>query len=60
VHPLSRHRIAAGESGLVLGYAAHPPDRLREAAKRIAAALATPSPKEWHQRRRFRVRGTDP
>jgi GntR family transcriptional regulator/MocR family aminotransferase len=45
VHPLSRHRLGAGESGLVLGYAAHPPDRLREAAKRIAAALATPSRK---------------
>jgi GntR family transcriptional regulator/MocR family aminotransferase len=40
VHPLSRHRIGAGESGLVLGYAAHPPDRLREAAKRIAAAIS--------------------
>jgi len=40
VHPLSRHRIGAGESGLVLGYAAHPPDRLREAAKRIASAIA--------------------
>jgi GntR family transcriptional regulator/MocR family aminotransferase len=40
VHPLSRHRVGAGESGLVLGYAAHPPDRLREAAKRIAAAIS--------------------
>jgi GntR family transcriptional regulator/MocR family aminotransferase len=40
VHPLSRHRTGAGESGLVLGYAAHPPDRLREAAKRIGTAIS--------------------
>ncbi len=35
VHPLSRHRIRPGTPGLVIGYAAHPPDRLREAARRI-------------------------
>jgi GntR family transcriptional regulator / MocR family aminotransferase len=38
-HPLSWHRIQPGPPGLVLGYAAHPVDRLREAARRIAAAL---------------------
>jgi GntR family transcriptional regulator / MocR family aminotransferase len=31
VHPLSRHRRGDGPAGLVLGYAAHPPDRVREA-----------------------------
>lgn len=31
-HPLSWHRRLPGPAGLVLGYAAHPPDRLREAA----------------------------
>jgi GntR family transcriptional regulator / MocR family aminotransferase len=35
VHPLSWHRRLPGPPGLVLGYAAHPPDRLREAAKTI-------------------------
>ena len=39
VHPLSRHRIRPGPPGLVLGYAAHPPDRLRDAVRRIAGAL---------------------
>jgi len=42
VHPLSRHRQAraAGERpGLVLGYAAHPPDRLETAVRAIAAAI---------------------
>ena len=42
VHPLSMHRIAPGPPGLVLGYAAHPPGQLREAAQRIATA-AQPS-----------------
>jgi GntR family transcriptional regulator/MocR family aminotransferase len=41
VHPLSRHRIGPGSSGLVLGYAAHPPDRLREAARRISRATTS-------------------
>ena len=39
VHPLSWHRIRPGPPGLVLGYAAHPPDRLRHAVQRMAAAL---------------------
>ena len=40
VHPLSWHRQRPGPAGLVLGYAAHPPDQLRQAAHRIAAVLA--------------------
>ncbi len=39
VQPLSYHRIAPGPPGLVLGHAAHPPDRLREAVRRIATAV---------------------
>ena len=39
VHPLSWHRQVAGPPGLVLGYAAHTPDQLREAGRRIAQAL---------------------
>ncbi len=39
VHPLSWHRQRPGVPGLVLGYAAHTPDRLHEAARRIAQAL---------------------
>ena len=39
VHPLSWHRQLPGAPGLVLGYAAHTPDQLREAARRIARAL---------------------
>jgi GntR family transcriptional regulator / MocR family aminotransferase len=39
VHPLSWHRQRPGPPGLVLGYAAHTPDQLREAAARIAQAL---------------------
>lgn len=35
-HPLSWHRRLPGPPGLVLGYAAHTPDRLREAAATIA------------------------
>jgi GntR family transcriptional regulator/MocR family aminotransferase len=38
VHPLSWHRQLAGPPGLVLGYAAHTPDQLREAARRIGRA----------------------
>jgi GntR family transcriptional regulator/MocR family aminotransferase len=41
VHPLSWHRQLPGVPGLVLGYAAHPPDQLREAAQRIARLLGT-------------------
>jgi GntR family transcriptional regulator/MocR family aminotransferase len=39
VHPLSWHRQLPGPPGLVLGYAAHTPDQLREAARRIARAV---------------------
>ena len=39
VHPLSWHRQRPGVPGLVLGYASHTPDQLREAARRIAQAL---------------------
>ncbi|MEV4642188.1 PLP-dependent aminotransferase family protein [Actinoplanes sp. NPDC049548] len=39
VQPLSWHRQAPGPPGLVIGYAAHPPDRLQEAARRIGSVL---------------------
>jgi GntR family transcriptional regulator/MocR family aminotransferase len=39
VHPLSMHCQRPGPPGLVLGYAAHSPGQLREAAARIAAAV---------------------
>jgi GntR family transcriptional regulator/MocR family aminotransferase len=39
VHPLSWHRHDSGPPGLVLGYAAHPPDQLRDAARRIASVV---------------------
>ena len=39
VHPLSWHRHRPGPPGLVLGYAAHPPDRLGAAVRRIADVL---------------------
>ncbi|WP_418955708.1 PLP-dependent aminotransferase family protein [Streptomyces tritici] len=38
-HPLSWHRRLPGPPGLVVGYAAHPPDRLREAARRLARTV---------------------
>ena len=38
-HPLSMHRLSPGPPGLVLGYAAHSPGQLREAAWRIAGAV---------------------
>ncbi|HEY2286152.1 MAG TPA: PLP-dependent aminotransferase family protein [Streptosporangiaceae bacterium] len=40
VHPLSWHRQRPGVPGIVLGYAAHTPGRLHEAARRIARVLA--------------------
>jgi GntR family transcriptional regulator/MocR family aminotransferase len=40
VHPLSWHRQRPGVPGIVLGYAAHTPGRLHEAARRIARALS--------------------
>jgi GntR family transcriptional regulator/MocR family aminotransferase len=39
VHPLSWHRQRPGVAGFVIGYAAHPPSRLRDAATRIAATI---------------------
>jgi len=39
VHPLSWHRQRPGVPGIVLGYAAHTPGRLHEAARRIGRAL---------------------
>jgi GntR family transcriptional regulator / MocR family aminotransferase len=39
VHPLSTHRITDGPPGLVLGYAAQAPDRIREGIARLGAAL---------------------
>jgi GntR family transcriptional regulator/MocR family aminotransferase len=41
VHPLSWHRQRPGPPGFVLGYAAHTPDQLREAVRRIARVLAS-------------------
>ena len=40
VQPLSWHRHRPGVPGIVLGYAAHTPDQLREAARRIAQVLS--------------------
>jgi GntR family transcriptional regulator/MocR family aminotransferase len=39
VHPLSWHRQRPGTPGIVLGYAVHTPDQLREAARRIADVM---------------------
>jgi GntR family transcriptional regulator / MocR family aminotransferase len=39
LHPLSWHRERPGTPGLILGYAAHSPDRLHDAVRRIAAAV---------------------
>jgi GntR family transcriptional regulator/MocR family aminotransferase len=39
VHPLSWHRMLPGSPGLVVGYAAHTPDRLREAASTIGRVM---------------------
>jgi GntR family transcriptional regulator / MocR family aminotransferase len=40
VHPLSWHRLRPGVPGIVLGCAAHPPDQLHEATRRIAKVLS--------------------
>ena len=40
VQPLSWHRQRPGAPGFVLGYAAHTPDRLHEAARRIAQGMS--------------------
>ncbi|MFC3960954.1 MocR-like pyridoxine biosynthesis transcription factor PdxR [Nocardia jiangsuensis] len=46
VQPLSWHRQLPGPPGLVIGYAAHPPDRLRAAAATIAeVATSVASPR---------------
>ncbi|MGV9802072.1 MocR-like pyridoxine biosynthesis transcription factor PdxR [Mycobacterium sp. NPDC003449] len=39
VHPLSWHRRLPGPAGLVLGYASHAPDRLRDAGAIIARVV---------------------
>jgi GntR family transcriptional regulator/MocR family aminotransferase len=44
VHPLSWHRQRPGVPGLILGYAVHTPDQLREAVRRIALVTQQTSP----------------
>lgn len=44
VQPLSIHRMRPGPPGLVLGYAAETPGRLRESARRIATAVLAGRP----------------
>ncbi len=39
VQPLSRHRIRPGPPGIVIGYAAHSPDRLRQAVQMMAGPI---------------------
>ncbi|MCA1982955.1 MocR-like pyridoxine biosynthesis transcription factor PdxR [Nocardioides nematodiphilus] len=39
VHPLSQHRQGDGPPGLVIGYAATPPDRLRDAVARLGRVI---------------------
>jgi GntR family transcriptional regulator/MocR family aminotransferase len=39
VHPLSWHRLRPGTPGIVLGYAVHTPDQLRQAVRRIAGVM---------------------
>ena len=39
VQPLSSHRLRPGPPGLVLGYAATTPDRLREGVRQMTATL---------------------
>lgn len=41
VQPLSQHRVAPGPPGLVLGYGAQTPDRIRHGIARLAATLST-------------------
>jgi GntR family transcriptional regulator/MocR family aminotransferase len=43
VQPLSWHRVGDGPPGLVLGYAAHSPDRIRDAVARLGASMRRPS-----------------
>ncbi|WP_239118556.1 PLP-dependent aminotransferase family protein [Paractinoplanes ferrugineus] len=44
VHPLSWHRRHPGPPGLVIGYAAHSPDRLTEAARRLGSLSTADGP----------------
>ena len=44
VQPLSYHRLRPGPAGLVIGYAATTPDRLREGVRLLAAAVRTVGP----------------
>ena len=44
VQPLSYHRLHPGPPGLVIGYAATTPDRLREGVRLLAAAVRTIGP----------------
>ncbi|HEX3256897.1 MAG TPA: PLP-dependent aminotransferase family protein [Pseudonocardia sp.] len=52
VHPLSTHRITPGPPGLVLGYAAQAPDRIREAIARLGTAVGSASRSAGHRARR--------
>jgi GntR family transcriptional regulator / MocR family aminotransferase len=54
VHPLSWHRQRTGAPGLVL-YAAHTPDQLREAARRIARAVVGAGGVSWPQAARSKT-----
>ena len=50
VQPLSFHRLRPGPAGLVIGYAAVTPDRLREGVRLLAAAVAeagVPARRPW-------------
>jgi GntR family transcriptional regulator/MocR family aminotransferase len=42
LHPLSWHRLQPGPPGLIIGYAAQPPDRLAEAARRLGRVITRP------------------
>jgi GntR family transcriptional regulator/MocR family aminotransferase len=52
VHPLSTHRITPGPPGLVLGYAAQAPDRIREAIAWLGTAVGSASRSAGHRARR--------
>jgi GntR family transcriptional regulator/MocR family aminotransferase len=45
VQPLSQHRVSPGPPGLVLGYAAHPADRIREGVARLGRAIGRSTPR---------------
>jgi GntR family transcriptional regulator / MocR family aminotransferase len=52
VHPLSTHRVTPGPPGLVLGYAAQAPDRIREGIARLGTVLDSASRSTGHRTRR--------